>query len=107
MMTVMPRLRLLLILFLTVALDLSTPVRSEAMEALEEFEEVTHRLQGRRGTFRLVRDTVPPRAGAVCPRSPSRPRLAARAVRRAIRTDAHVRKIPPLIAEPSSAPEDH
>jgi hypothetical protein len=104
----MPSLRFFLILLLTVVLDLSSPVPSPTgVEALEEFEEVVHVPQGRR-PFRRMRDTVAPGVAREIrtveltraerrPVAPARPRPA----------DVHPRKLPPSLAEPSSAPEDH
>ncbi len=102
----MGRLRFALILFLTVALDFSGPVRSDAIEAIEEFEEVAHRHGGRR-TFRLVRETRPASTVDVRPASRPRPRLNGVGMSRPVRTAAPVRKIPPLLADSSAAPEDH
>jgi hypothetical protein len=103
----MSPLRFILILFLTVALDLSAPLPPHASESIEEFEEVLHGRQERR-TFRLIRDMV---AASIAqetrrldlqpdrplPRGPFRPAIPV----------ALARKAPSPLAEPSTAPEDH
>jgi hypothetical protein len=102
----MIRCRFILILVLTVVLDLSSPIQVHAAEALEEFEQV---LLSRRGgrPFRLLRDTVPPtmarqtRAVELTPRPrPDKPLHAPV-------FQVLVRKTPPAVAEPLSAPEAH
>ena len=103
----MGSLRFILILFLTVALDLSSPVPSPAAEAMEEFEEVLHPRQERRA-FRQIRDVVAPsiaqeiRSLDLDPARPT-PRPAVRPAT----VVSLFRKLPPPLAEPSSAPEDH
>lgn len=101
--------RFLLILLLTVALDLSSPVPQHhgATESVEEFEEVVHAQRGRR-PFRHVRDTV---AATVAredrARELHRPLSVAAAPSRPTVTPVVIRKLPPSVAEPSSTPEDH
>jgi hypothetical protein len=104
----MTPLRFLLTLFLTVALDLSSPVpfMHGSADAAEEMEDASHARSSHR-RFRLVRDVVVPavarearqaelRRPAPLPTAPARPT--------AIVT---FRKRPPSIAEPASAPEAH
>jgi hypothetical protein len=101
-------LRFVLILLLTVALDLSPlPPPHATWEVTEEWEEVAHPHRARR-PFRLVRDTM---ARAVAhearadklrharplPHGPSRPAA----------TIVLIRKLPPSLAESSSAPDAH
>jgi hypothetical protein len=100
--------RCLLVLLLTVAVDLWSPLpHHPAGEALDELEEVTHVRPGRRA-FRPVRATVPPpvahqiRAGDL-----QRPRALTPAPSRHAAAVVLTRKLPPSIAEPASAPEDH
>jgi hypothetical protein len=107
-MTAMGSLRFVLILLLTVVLDLSSPFPPQVgAEASEELEEVVHAQHGRR-PFRRVRDTVAPgvaremrtaemKRSERLPVAPAHPRA----------TEVRPRKLPPLLAEPSSAPEDH
>jgi hypothetical protein len=105
----MSSIRFLLILLLTVALDLSTPLPSQhgATETAEEFEESLHAQRGRRA-FRPVHETVAPavahaqRAGAL-----ERPRPRSSAPMRPAVTTVLIRRLPPPVAEPSSASEDH
>ena len=104
----MSSLRFLLILLLTVALDLSPLPPPHAMgEVTEDFEEVAHSQRARR-PVRLVRDTVAPgvaheartdelRHARPLPLRPSRPAA----------TVVLIRKLPPSLAEPSSAPDAH
>jgi hypothetical protein len=104
----MSSIRFLLILLLTIALDLSTPLPPQhGTEATEEFEESLHARRGRRA-FRHVRETVVP-AVAQEERAHERlrPRLLAPAPARPAVTTVLIRKLPPSVAEPSSAPEDH
>jgi hypothetical protein len=104
----MSPLRFLLVLLLTVALDLSSPVPPHAAgEGLEEFEEVVHVRPGRR-PFRLARETVAP---AVAHEARTvelqRPRPLPPAPSRPATTAVLIRKLPAPVAEPASAPEDH
>ncbi len=104
----MSSVRFLLILLLTIALDLSTPLPPQhGAETSEELEESLHAQRGRR-PFRHVRDTVAP-AVTQEPRARDllRPRLLAPAPARPTMTTVLIRKLPPPIAESSSAPEDH
>ena len=101
-------LRFLLTLFLTVALDLSSPVPTHVWaDSVEEAEEASHGRTGHR-RFRLVRDTVAPvvaqetRALELQPTGP-RPPAPSRPVTRLV----SIRKLPPAFAEPAAAPEDH
>jgi hypothetical protein len=97
--------RFVLILILTVALDLSSPVPQQGVaEIIEEFEEVTH-VRGNRQPFRRIRDTVPPpiarevashRVGPVRPAT-AIPRVAT----------APILKQPPPVSESSAVPEAH
>jgi hypothetical protein len=105
----MAPIRFFLILLLTVALDLSSPVPQHhgATESVEEFNEDVHTQRGRR-LFRHVRESVAP---AVAREDRARelhraPRVAAVAVRSTAPT-VIVRKLPPSVAEPSLTPEDH
>jgi hypothetical protein len=101
-------LRFLLTLFLTVALDLSSPIPTHAWaDAVEEAEEASHGRSGHR-RFRLVRETVAPvvaqetRAAELQgtgPRASAPARPATRLV--------SIRKLPPALAEPAAASEDH
>jgi hypothetical protein len=102
--TAMGAFRFVLILILTVALDLSSPVPQHGVaEIVEEFEEVTH-ARGSRRPFRRIRDSVPPpiarevaphRVGPVRP-APATPRVT-----------APVRKQPLPVSESSAGPQDH
>jgi hypothetical protein len=107
-MTPMSPLRAILILLLTVALDLSSPIPAHAgAEVGEEFEEVVHAQHSRR-PFRRVRDTVAPvMAREIRAAELHRLDRVAAAPKRPRATDLRPRKIPPPVAEPSSAPEDH
>jgi hypothetical protein len=101
--------RFLLILLLTVALDLSSPVPQHhgATETVEEFEEVAHAQRGRR-PVRHVRDTVAPNvAREDRARELRRPRPVAAAPSRPVVTTVLIRKLPASVAEPSSTSEDH
>lgn len=105
----MGSIRLFLILLLTVALDLSSPVPQihGGTESVEEINEDVHAARGRR-LFRHVRDSVAP---SVAREDRARelhraPRVTAVAVR-PTGTTVIVRKLPPSVAEPSLAPEDH
>jgi hypothetical protein len=105
----MSSVRFLLILLLTVALDLSTPVPPihGATDSLEEFEESLHAQRGRR-PFRHARDTVAPRvAHEDRARELVRPRADAAPATRPAAPIVLIRKLPPSFAESSSAPEDH
>jgi hypothetical protein len=107
----MGSIRFLLILLLTVALDLSTPIPPThgATDTLEEFEESLHAQRGRR-PFRHVRDTVAPRIAHEDrdrTRELGRPHVDATAATRPATPVVVIRKLPPSIAEPSSTPEDH
>ena len=104
----MSSIRFLLILLLTVALDLSTPLpQQHRTESTEEFEETLHAQRGRRA-FRHVRDaTLPAVAQEQRARELHRPSLAPQTAARSVVTTVPVRKLPPSIAEPSPAPEDH
>jgi hypothetical protein len=104
----MSPLRFMLILLLTVALDLSPlPPPHATWEVAEEFEEVAHPQRGRR-PFRLVRDTVAP---AVAHETRTAELQHARplppAPLRPVATVLLNRKLPPSLAEPSSAPDAH
>jgi len=103
----MSSVRFLLILLLTIAFDLSTPLPPQhGAEASEELEESLHAQRGRR-PFRHVRDTVAPAvAQEQRARDVSRARLTPAPARPTVRT-VLIRKLPPSVAEPSSAPEDH
>jgi hypothetical protein len=103
----MSRLRFLLVLFLSVALDVSVPVPSQALEVVEEFQETGPARRGRR-PVQHVRDTTAPgatRTTALSERRPPAPRPAASA--RPVAIGARVQKMPPRAALPASAPEDH
>ena len=104
----MGSLRFFLILLLTIALDLSTPLPPQhGAETTEEFEETLHAQRGRR-TFRHVRDTTAPAvAQEQRARELHRPRLAAQTSARPVVTTVLIRKLPPSVSDPSSAPEDH
>ena len=104
----MSSIRVLLILLLTIALDLSTPLPLQhGTEATEEFEESLDARRGRRA-FRHVRETVVPAvAQEERARARLRPRLLTPAPARPAVTTVLIRKLPPSVAEPSSAPEDH
>jgi hypothetical protein len=103
----MGSLRFVLILFLTVALDLSSPLPNHGAEALEEFEEVLHARQERR-VFRQLRDVVAPSIAHEIRRLDlQRSRPLPPAPLRPATTVALILKLPPPLAEPSSAPEDH
>lgn len=105
----MGSIRFLLILLLTVALDLSSPIPQThgTTETVEEFEESLHARRGR-GALRRVRDAVTPRAAHEDrARELHRPRLHAPNPARPAVTTVMIRKLPPSIAEPSSVPEDH
>jgi hypothetical protein len=103
----MSHLRFFLILLLTVALDLSVPVPSEAREAIEEFEEATTRHRARR-SYRLVRDVTAPteREATVSPRSPRVCAAAVAAVRRPV-VVAFAPKQPPPLAKSPASPDAH
>ena len=100
----MSRLRFVLILFLSVALDLSVPMPSQASEIVEEIQEASAaRRSGR--PLQRVRDTSTPfREPVLGERRPASPRPSAPV--RPIVIGARVQKIPPL-GTVSSAPEDH
>ena len=103
----MSSIRFLLILLLTVALDLSTPPPQHRTETTEEFEETLQAQRGRRA-FRHVREATPPAvAQEQRARELHRPSLVPQTAARSVVTTAPVRKLPPSIAEPSLAPEDH
>jgi hypothetical protein len=99
--------RFLLILLLTIALDLSTPLPPQhGTESTEEFEESLHAQRGRR-PFRPVRETLAPAmAQADNTRVQLRARPATAQARPAV-TTVWIRKLPPSVAESSSVPEDH
>jgi hypothetical protein len=105
----MGSIRFFLILLLTVALDLSSPVPQQhgASESTEEFSEAVHAQRGRR-PFRHVRDSVAPTVArenrAV---ELHRPLHAAAVARRPAPTTVTVRKLPPSVADSSITPEDH
>ena len=103
----MGSLRFMLIVLLTLALDLSTPLPQHGHEVIEEFEEVVHAQRGRR-PFRRMRDTVAPAVAREIRTEElhrTRPRVSEPS--RAATGTVLIRKIPPAVAEPSSAPEDH
>lgn len=103
----MSPLRFVLILFLTVALDLSSPLPSPSAEAIEEMEEALHARQERR-SFRLLRDVVAPSIAHEIRRLElCRPQPLPRTSLRPVATVTLVRKLPAPLAEPSTAPEDH
>jgi len=100
-------LRFVLMLFLTVALDLSSPVPSPAAAAIEEFEEVLHVRQERRA-FRLVREAVPPSIAREIRRADlGEPRPRPRASATPPRAPVPIRRLPPPLADSPAAPEDH
>jgi hypothetical protein len=104
----MSSLRFMLILLLTVALDLSPlPPPHASWEMSEESEEVAHPRRARR-SFRFVRDTVAPAVARETrtaelqharplPHAPARPASVV----------VQIRKLPPSLAEPASAPDAH
>jgi hypothetical protein len=100
------KLRLFLILLLSIALDFSSPVMPLGMESGEEFEEQAHRARARR-VVRLTRET----SGPVAPQVPliGAPRASvvrAMSVRHA-GAETGVRKTPSALGDsPSSSPED-
>jgi hypothetical protein len=100
--------RFLLILLLTVALDLSTPIPpTHGTDSFEEFEESLHVQRGRR-PFRLARESVAPRiAHEDRARELVQPRANVSASTRPATLPVLIRKLPPSRAESSSAPEDH
>ncbi len=102
----MAKLRFLLILLLSVALDFSSPVMPHGMESIEEFEEQAHRARARRAVRLTQEQTGPvappaPRIGA--PRASA---IRAMPARRTV-TETRVRKIPGAPGDSSSSsPED-
>ena len=104
----MSSLRFVLILLLTVALDLSPlPPPHAAWEVTEESEEVAHPQRLRR-PFRLTRDTVAPAVtheARTAELQHTRP--LPRAPSRSAAPVVLIRKLPPSLAEPSSAPDAH
>lgn len=103
----MSRLRLVLVLFLAGMLDFAAPAVPEALEVIEECEHVAQSGRMRR-SMRLARDartpaTVRDTHGARVQRPA---RVGITASRRTV-TIVPARKIPPVLAESSSAPEDH
>jgi hypothetical protein len=100
----MGSLRLVLILLLAALMDLGCPVLPEVGEAAEEFEEAAH---GRRRMPSLVLGTSPastPAPATTVTIQSSRPALR-RPPARAIA--APIRKTPPPLSDPPSAPDDH
>jgi hypothetical protein len=103
----MSRLRFLLILFLAVALDVSGPVKTEALDPTEEIEETLHRGRGGR-VFRLIRESATAATVHRVAIAPVSPIPIVRSHRpRPVSTDVRVRKAPPPVSAASSAPEDH
>jgi hypothetical protein len=100
--------RFLLILLLTVALDLSTPLPAQhGTETTEEFEESLHAQRGRR-VFRQIREALAPAVtheGSVSERL--RPHHLTPAPVRPFVSPVLIRKLPPSVTDPSSVSEDH
>ncbi len=102
----MAKLRLFLILLLSVALDFSSPVMPLGMEATEESEELAHRARARR-VLRLSQEST----GPVAPR-PQRMMIPQPSAVRAMPTrdtviETGARKIPSALGDSSSSsPED-
>lgn len=104
----MGSLRFVLVLLLTVALDLSPlPPPHATWEVAEEWEEVARPQRSRR-PFRLVRDTVAPAvAHELRVAELERPRALPSAPPRPAAGVVVIRKLPPSLAEPPSAPDAH
>ncbi|MBM3218058.1 MAG: hypothetical protein FJZ38_05135 [Candidatus Rokubacteria bacterium] len=104
----MSRVRLFLVLILTIALDFSSPLPApHAAETVEELEEAAHRHRGTRRAPHVRREAVTP-AGARDLAVAARPRLQRPvARRRPAFADVVVRKQPPRITDSASAPEAH
>jgi hypothetical protein len=100
--------RFLLILLLTVALDLSTPLPAQhGTETTEESEESLHAQRGRRA-FRQIREALEPaktQEGRVGERLQPH-HLTPAPVRPSVST-VLIRKLPPAVTDPSSVSEDH
>ena len=103
----MSRFRFFLILLLTVALDLSSPLPSHASsQVVEEFEDAFHALRGRR-PVRVVRDALPAR---IAHETAMVERQSRRFVAEPVRRTAPavlILKQPPKVAESPSAPDAH
>lgn len=101
------RLRLLLVLFLSLALDMAPPVGAEALEIFEEFEEAAHRARSRRVVI-LVREERPPAPSPDAARlRVPRPVGAAVEIRRWALPVHPAREAPSSVAETPPAPEEH
>jgi hypothetical protein len=101
----MPRLRFFLILFLTVALDLTVPIPSESLTVVEEFEEVMHRARSRRIQRQAHETTVRSERAVVRREPPAQVKVPAPAPRPVV--VVLVPKLPPAFAESAPSPEDH
>ena len=104
----MSGLRFILVLLLTVAVDLSTPLpQPGAADAGDGWQESAHATRGRR-PFRPVRDTVASpvaRESAVVERHEIRHRGVERA--RRVVSPVVIRKQPPAFSDSSSPSEPH
>lgn len=101
------RLRLVLALVLSFALDFAGPVGPEALEIFEEFEEAAHRVRSRRMIV-LVREERPPSPSPETShvRLPRPARVGVETSRRSVILHP-AREAPPPVAEAPPAPEDH
>lgn len=98
---------MVLALVLAFALDFAGPVRPEALEIFEEFEEAAHRARSRRAIVLVREERLPAPASDI-----ARVRLPqpARAGVERVRCSAiphPAREAPPPVAEAPPAPEDH
>lgn len=101
-------LRFAFILFLTVALDLSVPVPQHTIaDAVEEFEEVVHGLRGPRPLRQARGAVAPSMARFTAGPEIQRPLPRATTPAPVPAPVAPIRKLPPSLAESSSAPDAH